>query len=123
MENKNLLFPLPHNSRSIIHQLKLSNFKFKIKKWKHSIRQYLTQPEIHVCKNRLDGFLQLMPKAVECSAMEAMFGTEVPKLTEIACIFTYTYFLHSNLPLVTVRDSTSEVSLCSHPEQFLLPYD
>lgn len=63
-------------------------------------------------------------KAVEYSAMEAMFGTEVPKLTEIACIFAYIYFLHSDLPLVTVRDRIlSEAGLCSHPAQLLLPHD
>lgn len=48
MENKKLLFALPHDSRSIVHQLKLSNFNFKIKKWKHSVRQCLTQPEIQM---------------------------------------------------------------------------
>lgn len=77
-----------------------------------------------VFKNQFVFYNQRPRRTVEYSAVDAMFGIEVPKLTEIGCIFAYTYFLHSDLPLVSIRDSIlSEVGLCSHPMWLRLSYD
>jgi len=61
MENKKSLFTLPHNSRSIVHQFKSSNFKFKIKKRKHPVRQCLSRPEIQMFSKSII-FLKPMSK-------------------------------------------------------------
>lgn len=77
-----------------------------------------------VFKNQLVYCNQHPRRAVEYHAVDAMVGIEVPKLTEFGYIFAYTYFLHSDLSLLTIRDSIlSEGGFCCHPMWLLLPCD